>query len=92
MEQQQLKYKDLLQQSQEEKDKQEIEFLVEEAKQQLESDILATNKSLATNKRKLLQQMSSIPLDSQSIINIQVEIEGLEDGLKRLNSLKEVLF
>ena len=31
-------------------------------------------------------------LDSQNIINLQIEIEGLEDGLNRLKALSKELF
>ena len=87
-----LKYQDLLQQSQQEKDQQALEFQVEEAKQQLEADILATKRSLAASKQDLLKAKSAQPFDAQKIINIQIRVEGLEDGLSRLLNLMEELF
>ena len=87
-----LKYQDLLQQSQQEKDQQALEFQVEEARQQLEADILATKRSLAANKQDLLKAKSAQPFDAQKIIDIQIRVEGLEDGLSRLLDLMEELF
>lgn len=87
-----LKYQQLLQQSQQEKDQQALEFQVEEAKQQLEADILATKRSLAASKQDLLKAKSAQPFDAQKIINIQIRVEGLEDGLSRLLNLMEELF
>ena len=87
-----LKYQQLLQQSQQEKDQQALEFQVEEAKQQLEADILATKRSLASSRQDLLKAKSAQPFDAQKIINIQIRVEGLEDGLSRLLDLMEELF
>ena len=87
-----LKYKDLLQQSQKEKDEQQVEFQVEEAQQQLQADVLATKRSLASSRQVLLAAKSARPFDSQAVINAQLQIEGLEDGLNRLNGLLAELF
>ena len=89
---QQLKYRDLLQQSQKEKDEQQVEFQVEEAQQQLQADVLATKRSLASSKQVLQAAKSARPFDSQAVINAQLQIEGLEDGLNRLNGLLAELF
>lgn len=89
---QQLKYKDLLQQSQKEKEEQEIAFQVEETEQQLASDILATKRSIVSKQRELTNAKASITFNSKKIVNLQVELEGLEDGLSRLEALKEELF
>jgi hypothetical protein len=88
----QLKYKDLLEQSQEEKDSQENQFKVEAAKLQLQSDILATKQSIATTNTNILTLMSNYPLDAKSIVEAQVVKEGYEDGLKRLEALEQELF
>lgn len=87
-----LKYANLLQQSQQEKDNQELEFQVEAAKQQLEADILATKRELAIENKKLLEAKSSRTFNSQKIIDVQIKIEGLQDGLARLNNLLAELF
>ena len=87
-----LKYRDLLQQSQQEKDAQEREFQVEEAKQLLEADILATKRSLAISRQDLLKAKLAQPFNAQRIIDVQIQIEGLEDGLDKLLNLMEELF
>ena len=88
----QLKYKDLLLQSSQEKEAQEVEFKVEEMQQSLDADILATKKSLAGEKASLVRLKSKFPLNAQDIIDTQLRIESLEDGLKRLGLLKAELF
>lgn len=75
--------------SNEELDQKEIQYAVEEAKLQLQSDILATEKSLASKKAELDDAKCTVPLNSINIINLQIEVESLEDGLKRLNALKK---
>jgi hypothetical protein len=54
--------------------------------------VLATKKSIASVERDLLNWKSSFPLDAQRIIDIQVQLESLQDGLKRLQALQEELF
>ena len=88
----QLKYKDLLLQSSEQKEAQEVEFKVEEMQQSLDADILATKRSLASEKASLVRLKSSFPLNVQAVIDTQLRIESLEDGLKRLGDLKAELF
>jgi hypothetical protein len=87
-----LKYKELLLQSSQEKELQEVEFRVEEMQQSLEADILATKRSLASEKASLVRYKSQFPLNAQNLVNVQVKIESLEDGLARLIALKEELF
>ena len=86
------KYQSLLQQSQEEKDQQDIQYKVEETRQQLQADLLASNRSLATNKRKLQELKSEYPLKTQDIISLEVTIEGQIEGIKRLKALEAELF
>lgn len=88
----QLKYKDLLLQSAQEKEIQEVEFRVEEMAQSLEADILATKRSLASERATLVRYKSNFPLNAQYVIDSQIRIESLEDGLARLNALKQELF
>jgi hypothetical protein len=69
-----------------------VEFQVEEAQQQLQADVLATKRSLASSRQSLLAAKSARPFNSQNVINQQLQIEGLEDGLNRLNGLLAELF
>lgn len=87
-----LKYKDLRQQSQTQKELMELEYEENSAKLQLESDILATNLSLGKVQKELRIAKSEFPLNTQEIINKQIEVESLLDGLKRLEKLKNELF
>ena len=87
-----LKYRDLLLQSAQDKELQEVEFRVEEMQQSLEADILATKRSLAGERATLVRYKSQFPLMAQYIIDSQIRIESLEDGLARLNALKQELF
>ena len=75
--------------SSEELDQKEVQYAVDEAKLQLQSDILATEKSLAVKKAEYEDAKQTVPLDSTKIVNLQIEVESLEDGLKRLNNLKK---
>jgi hypothetical protein len=47
---------------------------------------------LAREKANLIRLKGGFPLNPQEIINVQIKIEGLEDGLGRLIDLKEELF
>lgn len=67
---------------------QEVEYAVSEAKLQLESDILATEKCLVSKKADLADAKCTAPLDTKKIIDLQIEVEAYEDGLKRLKNLK----
>ena len=87
-----LKYRDLLLQSSQDKEAQEVEFRVEEMQQSLEADILATKRSLAGERATLVRYKSQFPLMAQYVIDSQIRIESLEDGLARLNALKQELF
>lgn len=87
-----LKYADLLQQSQQDKEGQEVAYKVKKAKLDLQADILATEQSLAEKQACLVRVKSEFPLAPQRIIDIEIEIEGLEDGLARLQALEEELF
>lgn len=88
----QLKYKDLLLQSAQDKEAQEVEFRVEEMQQLLEADILATKRSLAGDRATLVRYKSQFPINPQNIVDAQIRIESLEDGLARLIALKQELF
>ena len=86
------KYKDLLSQSQQEKDQLELSFRVEEAQHKLSADLLSTKRSLAEANLALMQAKSNYPLYPQDVINAQLRVEGLEDGIRRLEALQTELF
>ena len=75
--------------SQEETSTQDVAFAVEDAKLQLQSDILATRKSLETKKAELQEAKTSYPLDAKRIVDLSLDIEGLEKGIKMLTKLQE---
>ena len=87
-----LKLVQLLQQSEKERADQDVQFEVKQAELRLQSDILATEKSLADAKMAKSRTLVSRPFNSQAVINADTQIEGLEDGLKRLKALQTELF
>ena len=88
----QSQYQKLLQQSSEERKEQDIQFEVKKAALQLEADILATQKSLAEAEQNRADSIVRTPFNPEDVINDDIEIEGLRDGLKRLQNLKTELF
>lgn len=75
--------------SSEELSQREVNRAVENAKLQLAADISATKYALADKKDELEVAMTTSPLNTKTIINLQVEVENLEDGLSRLEKLKK---
>jgi len=75
--------------SSEELSQREINRAVENAKLQLAADISATKYALADKKDELEVAITTSPLNTKDIINLQVEVENLEDGLSRLEKLKK---
>jgi hypothetical protein len=47
---------------------------------------------LGISEKELVSLKEAYPFDSQSIIDKQIEIEGLKDGLMRLEELQIELF
>jgi len=91
---QQLKLKELLLLSDKDQELQEVEFQVKNAELQLAADILATKKSLGTKEEALTKAKRNLATGgtAQQIIDLQVEVEALSDGLKRLEALNTELF
>lgn len=75
--------------SAEELNQQEVSYMVDEAKLQFDADVLNTKRALATKKVELDEAKTSYPIDTFKIINLQIDVESLEDGLKRLEILKK---
>jgi hypothetical protein len=69
-----------------------LQYQEDEVKLQLQSDILATKKSLGTSKKRLADEKGAYPFNASKVIELQLEVEGLEDGLKRLEKLEKELF
>lgn len=63
--------------------------MVDEAKLQFDADVLNTKRALAAKKVELEESKTSYPIDTLKIINLQIEVESLEDGLNRLMELKK---
>jgi hypothetical protein len=63
--------------------------MVDEAKLQFDADVLNTKRALATKKAELEEAKTSYPIDTLKIINLQIEVESLQDGLSRLMELKK---
>lgn len=87
-----LKYKDRLLQSDQEKDQMDVEYQVEQAKLQLDADLLATKRSLAESEKALVTLKSSFPLNAASIVDQQGDVAELKAGMSALEALKKELF
>lgn len=66
---------------------QEVSFAVEDAKLQLQSDILATKRVLESKKSDLEVAKTGYPLEPKRIIDLMNEVEAYEDGVKKLEKL-----
>lgn len=87
-----MNYKSLISQDENSKKVQDIEFAVEEASQQMQADILATKKQIATCKRDLGKAKCAFPFSPKAVLEKQVELEGYEKGLEYLLKINEELF
>ena len=86
------KLTELYQESQQATEQQELQYQVEQANIQLQSDILATKQSIAKAQRDVKTVMKAIPFNSQNIINAKDKVKSLEAGLKELEKLQKELF
>lgn len=86
-----INYKERKALSSEEQSQKEVSRAVENAKLQLQSDILATQSALEDKKQELDDAKTTYPLNAITIVNLMTEVEGLEDGLKKLKALQEEL-
>lgn len=87
-----LSYLERRQRSEQEIQSEESQFQADTAKLQLQSDILATQQSLAEANRALDNAKSCYPFSSKAILEAEIKVEGLEDGLARLDRYKAELF
>jgi hypothetical protein len=85
-----LKYRDLLLSSTEDKEQEDLKYVVREKELQLEADLSKTEKSLLAKRRERTNLLSSQALDFVKLSAIDDEIEGLERGLARLESYRSL--
>jgi hypothetical protein len=85
-------YKNKKLMSSEEMTQKEIEYKVESAKLSLQSDILATKLSKARAEANLEEAKHTYPLNTQTIIDCQAEVEAYTEGLEKLEALMTELF
>lgn len=71
--------------------KDQSEFMVEDTKLELASTVLNTKKELEDKKAELADAKTEYPLDIYRVIDLMVEVEEYEDGLKKLQSLQKEL-
>ena len=86
-----LDYKNRKPLSLEEKDQKEVEFAIQNTKLQFEADKLATRRAIAECKECLNDLKSDYPINVQAIIDAQVELKNLEDGLEAIEALQKEL-
>ena len=68
---------------------QEVSFMVNEAKLQFDADELATKRALAVKEKELEEAKTAYPLNTKNIIDLQIEVEGLKDGIQRMGELRK---
>lgn len=86
------KYLQNISKSDQETEAEENIFRAEEASHQMDQDITATKRKLATAKKNLTDAERAYPFSSKTIVDAEMEIEGYELGLKKLESIKKRLF
>jgi hypothetical protein len=73
--------------SPEELNSQDVEYKVESTKLQFQADLLETQRVLEESKAKLKNLKSDYPLNTEAIINAQIDVESYEDGIERMKDL-----
>ena len=86
-----LNYKEKRILSMEEKSEQEVSYMVNATNLQLQSQILETRRLLEVNKCTLQEAKQTYPLDPERVIELELEVEALTDGIERLEKLSEEL-
>lgn len=86
-----LNYKTKQALAEQEQNQKEVLSAVKRASLQLQADILSTEEALEDKKSKLEELETTYPLNTKAIIDTQLDIESLQEGIKRLNALKEKL-
>ena len=75
--------------SEETVEKSKVEFAVESTNLELQSNLLATKKSLEEAKSKLEDLKTSYPLNLQAIVDVTLEIRDYADGVEMIESLQK---
>ena len=78
--------------SQSEKDQLELQYQIEDAEDQLKSDIKATERALTQAKRELEKSYSNLPFNTQNILNAEANVDSLTEGLAKSKALLKKLF
>lgn len=84
-----INYKDKKFISPEEVESKEVEFMVEDARLQFQKDLLETKRALQDSRMDLNDLKTDYPLDVQTIIDKQIEVENYKDAIERMNKLAE---
>lgn len=86
------KYRDLISATEQEKQNDELDYVVQEGKLQLEADINETKKALSQAKRTLATQKAAVPFETTAVLKTMATIDGLEQNLARAEALLVELF
>lgn len=86
------KLKEIYQQSQEDRNKEDLDFLLREKEADLKSSILATEKALSQKRRERKNYLFQESLDFKKLMSLDDEIESLESGVAQLKKYQEDLF
>lgn len=80
----QLTYRQLLLQSQQDRDLEDVSYQEESKRRQLEADISETKYSLSNERKARLAMLRNQDIDFQQLAKKEMEIEGLERGVEKL--------
>ena len=78
--------------SKSEKDQLELQYQIEDAEDQLKSDIKATERALTQAKRELEKSYGALPFNTQNILNAEANVDSLTEGLAKSKALLKKLF
>lgn len=87
-----LKYADLIAKSKDQKASDEQQFVVEEAKQEIDAYILEQKKALASANKAAYMSRCAVPFNIAHVIEADKNVDDLVEGLAVLESLKKELF
>jgi uncharacterized Zn finger protein (UPF0148 family) len=83
---------DLLQKSPEEQKSEDIQYRVESAKLQLQSDLLATKKSLSAKQKEIDACVLENPLSFKKLAELEEELASIQRGVKALEGYQTKFF